>query len=210
MIENKAPVATNDRSAVAFWRRAMILGPPVALVLPPLLIRLFGGFESFEWIDKPVTFLQSLGILSAMCFPFGTFLYARSGWDQARARASRTWPTVSGLVQSSKIERRLTGLPMLVYKLALSYSYHVAGNAYEGDTVQFGPKYVKARAMIEALAEKYPPGVAVTVHYDPSDPGTSVIETSDEMARQNRWQIWAYFLLPVLISVIVAIKNSVP
>jgi hypothetical protein len=209
VIEPKVPPAANQR-AVALWGWTIILGPPVAFVLPLLATRLLGGFEDFQLINKPVTFLQSVGILGAMCFPFGAFLYARSKWNQARAHVSQTWPTVPGFVQSCWIEKRLTGLPLLVYKLALSYSYRVSGNEYKGNAVQFGPNYVKSKEIIEALEKKYPSGSAVTVHYDPGDPGTSVIETSDEMARQNRWQIWAYFLTPILISVVIAIKNSSP
>jgi hypothetical protein len=175
-----------------------------------LAARLLGGFEDFQLIGKPVTFLQSIGILGAMCFPFGAFHHARSQWNQARARVSRTWPTVPGQVQWSRIEQRVTGLPMWLHKLSLSYSYRVAGNAYEGNAVQFGPHYVNSRALIETLARKYPHGAAVTVHYDPGDPGASVLETSDQMARQNRWQIWAFFLTPILLSVVVAIKNLGP
>ena len=200
----------NDKVAIDFLRLTMLLGPIAAFVLPLLTIGLLGGFEDFQLINKPVTFLQSLGILGAMCFPFGTFLYARSKWNQARARLSRTWPTVSGQVQSSEIKRRITGLPMVLWKLALSYSYRVSGNWYRGDAVQFGAKYVSSRELIETHAKKYAPDAAVTVHYDPDDPGTSVIETSDEMARQNSWQIWIYFLAPIVISVVVAIKNSGP
>jgi uncharacterized protein DUF3592 len=203
-------VAENDKVAVDFLQLAMLLGPAAAFVLPLLTIGLLGGFEDFPWINRPVTFLQSLGILGAMCFPFGTFLYSRSKWNQARARLSRTWPTVSGKVQSSEIERRITGLPMVLWRLALSYSYRVSGIWYRGDAVQFGAKYVSSRELIETQAKKYAPHAAVTVHYDPDDPGTSVIETSDEMARQNSWQIWIYFLAPIVISIVVAIKNSGP
>lgn len=113
-----------------------------------------------------------------------------------------------GLVQTSAIKERQTAI-MLMYRLTLVYRYQVDGNRYEGDAVQFGPKYVTAEALIKDLAKKYPPGTEVTVHYDPADHAISVIETSDEMARQNRWQIWAYFGTPFLLSVVAAIKNSI-
>ena len=84
----------------------MLLGPVAACVLPLLVIGLSGGFDDFQWIGKTATSIEALGILGAMGFPLGTFLYARRKWNQARARLSRTWPTVPGKVQSSEIDRQ--------------------------------------------------------------------------------------------------------
>ena len=98
----------------------------------------------------------------------------------------------------------------MLWRLALSYSYRVSEIWYQGNAVQFGAKYVSSKELIQTQAKKYPPNTAVTVHYDPDDPGTSVIETSDEMARQNSWQIWLFSLSPIVISIVVAIKNSSP
>jgi uncharacterized membrane protein YqaE (UPF0057 family) len=201
-------VADNDEGTIDGWQLAMLAAPVAAFVLPPLAIWLLGGFDDFQWIDQPVTFLQSFGTLGAMCFPFGTFLYVRRKWNQTRARLSRTWPTVPGKVQSSKIERRITGLPAVLWRLALSYDYSVSGMGYQGDAVQFGPKYISSRELIDAFAIRYPAGADVTVRYDPDDPATSVLETCDEMAQQNSWQIWILFLAPVVISIVAAIKNS--
>ena len=96
------------------------------------------------------------------------------------------------------------------WKLKLSYSYDVSGMWYQGDAVQFGPRQVSSKELIFAQAKKYPPGTAITVHYDPDDPATSVLETSDEIARQNSWQIWFCFLFPFVMSIVVAIRNSWP
>ena len=203
-------MADNDEGTFDVWQLAMLAGPAAAFVLPLLVTGLLGGFDDFQLVNQPVTFLQALGTLGAMLFPFGTYLYIRRKWNQARVRLSQSWPTVPGKVQSSEIERRVTGLPAVLWKLALSYGYEVSGNWYQGDAVQFGPKYVSSKELIFAHAEKYPAGTAVTVHYDPDDPATSVLEISDEMAQQNSWQIWLCFLSPVVISIIAAIKNAGP
>ena len=145
-----------------------------------------------------------------MCFPCGTFLQARRKWNQARAHESQSWPTAPGEVERSVKKTRVTGLPMKLFALELTYSYRVSGYTHQGNSVQFGAKYVAAEGLIEAQAQKYPAGAAVTVHYDPNDPATSVLETSDEMARQNSFQIWLYFLSPPVISAVVAMKNAVP
>ena len=198
-----------DQNAVAFWEWVMTVGPPAACVLPLAVSWLFGGFVDFQWINQPVTLLQSFAILGAMCFPFAAFFAARNQWNVSRARASVTWPTAPGMVETSKIERRLTKNGTL-YRLALTYGYRVDGNSYEGDTVEFGPPRVRAEELIEGLAKKYPAGAKVAVHYDPDDPATSVLETSDEMAWQDQWRIWLLVAAPFLISIFVSIKNSLP
>jgi uncharacterized protein DUF3592 len=205
--ETRTLPARDDKAAVAFWEWVMTVGPALALVLPLAATWLIGGFEDFQWIDQPVTFVQSLGTLGAMCFPFAAFYYARMRWNQARAAASRNWPTVPGVVETSKVERR-QGRWAAFYKLALGYRYEVDGRRYAGDTVQFGPARVTAWELIESLADKYPAGAQVTVHYDPDDPGSSVLETADEMAQQNQWQIWAFCAAPIVLSIVIAIKNS--
>jgi uncharacterized membrane protein YqaE (UPF0057 family) len=198
-----------DPRSVAFWEWVMTVSPAIAFVLPLAAVWLLGGFVDFQWIDYPVTFFQSFAILGAMMFPFAAFYYARGRWNQARALASEAWPTVPGVIETSNVEQRLTRSGIF-YKLALSYRYEVDGNGYDGDTAEFGPPRVTAQDLIEELAQKYPAGAKVTVHYDPDDPASSVLETSDEMARQNQWQIWLFAAVPIGLSIVVAIKNALP
>jgi|SRR5579862_6309232 hypothetical protein len=199
----------DDKTSVAFWGIMIAVAPAAALLLPAIAIWLLGGYENFEWVDQPVTFIQGLGILGPMFFPLGAFFYAQSRWNVARARASRRWPTVPGTVLADEVERR-QGPFLMFYKLMLRYRYEVGGNSYEGDRIQFGPARVTAKQLIEMLAEKYPPGAQVNVHYDPNDPSTAVLETSEEMAQQNRWRIWFFFAGPFLFSSVVAVKNAMP
>jgi hypothetical protein len=200
----------NGGTEVDIWRVAMLAGPPLAFVAPLVLMWLLGGFTDFQMVGKPVNFIQAFGILGAICFPFGVYFLARSQMNAVRAGVSQSWPSVPGIVQSSKIEKRLNGVPMMIYRLALTYRYDVDGRPYHGDTVQFGPRWAASRRLIEKLAEKYPGGAAVTVHYDPKDPNVAVLETSDAMAGQDWWRIVALLAAPLLISVFVAIKNAGP
>jgi hypothetical protein len=198
-----------DSTSVAFWGATMVVAPAAALVLPVVATWLFGGYDDFEWVDQPITFLQGLGIIVPMFFPFGAFFYAQSRWNMARARASRDWPTVKGVVQADEVEQRQSSF-YVFYKLALRYRYEVGGTSYDGDRVQFGPARVTARELIETLAAKYPPGAQVNIHYDPNAPSMAVLETSDEMAQQDRWRIWFFFAGPFLLSGVVAIRNALP
>ena len=70
-------MAESDKAPPDFWQLTMLFGPVAAFVLPLLVTGLLGGFDDFQLVNKPVTFLQALGTLGAMCFPFGTFLFAR-------------------------------------------------------------------------------------------------------------------------------------
>ena len=49
---------------------------------------------------------------------------------------------------------------------------------------------------------------AVTVHYNPDAPEIAVLETSDEMAWQNAWQVWVLFVTPIVLSMIAAVVNA--
>jgi len=153
-----------------------------------------------------VTPLQAFAILGAMLFPCAAFLYAQGEWNRVQARASRAWPTVPGVVQESRIDHKQTQYTRL-HRLVLRYRYEVGRDGYDGDMAEFGPSWVRAKDSIEALAQKYPVGAKVTVHYDPNDPKTSVLDVSDAMARQNNWRIWLFVVFPFALAVVVAIVN---
>ena len=75
---------------------------------------------------------------------------------------------------------------------------------------QFGPPRVTDQDLIEGLVEKYPAGTDVTVHYNPDAPEIAVLETSDEMAWANAWQVWFRFGVPIVVSAIAAVFNAQP
>jgi hypothetical protein len=203
------PTAPDEAAAaIAFWDRMGILGPLAALALPLLAGWLLGAFADFEFMSsRAVTPLQAFTMLGAMLFPCAAFVYAQGEWNRAQAHASRGWPTVPGLVQESRVDSKGTQYGRL-YRLVLSYHYDLGHReAYDGDMAAFGPSWVKDREAIEALAQKYPVGAKVTVHYDPDDPKTAVLELSETMARQNDWRVWLFVTFPFALTVVVAIVN---
>ncbi len=204
---NASFLKPDDVASIAFWKSAMIIGPVVALALPLAATWLLGGYDRIDWFGR-VTFFQSLGILSPMSFPFGAYFHAFGRWNRARAHASRAWPTVPGVVETSNVEGASgQGWMPAFHRLMLSYRYTVEGVSHQGNRIQFGPSYLIARETIERLARKYPAGAQVSVHYDPNDAGTSVIETSDDMALQYRWLIWLFFAIPIVYGVLATIAN---
>ena len=196
-----------DPREVAFWAGGMVIAPVAVCAASLANGWLFGAFVDWVWIDQPVTFIQGLTILGSMCFPVAALLAARRRWFEARARASGAWPTVPGKVERSRVEKAATQYGTN-YRLALAYRYQVGGRDYEGDRVEFGPRRVDSQDLIERLAEKYPAGAQVTVHYDPDDPANAVLETSEEMARQNQWAVWFLLATPIVGSVVAAIANA--
>jgi hypothetical protein len=197
-------------NAVDFWAGVMAAGPVVAGVGMLAIGGLLGAFADFQLVDKPVNFIQGLTILGTMCFPFAVFFEARRRWNAAQARASLAWPTVPGKVERSGSQRTYGIYGTAFCRLTLSYRYEVDGREYEGDMAQFGPPRVTNRDLIEGLVAKYPAGAAVTVHYNPDAPEIAVLETSDEMAWQNAWQVWFLFGVPIVFSLIAAVVNAQP
>jgi hypothetical protein len=192
---------------MAFWDRVGIAGPLAALVLPLLGGWLLGAFENFQLgSSQAVTPLQAFTLLGAMLFPCAAFVYAQDEWNRAQAHAARGWPTVPGEVHESRIDSKWSQHRRL-YRLVLSYRYEVGRDGYDGDMAMFGPSWLTSRTSTEALARKYPVGAKVTVHYDPDDPKTSVLDVSDAMARQNSWRVWLFVLFPFAFTIVVAIVN---
>jgi hypothetical protein len=193
---------------VVFWQVAMAISPIVAAVATPVLGGLLGGFADDHRLDALINFVAAIKFVGTMCFPFAAYFAARGRWDLARARASVTWPTVPGKVEWSRIEKTKAVRGPLFYRLAIAYCYEVDGRTYQGDTVQFGPPRITDRELIEKLADKYPAGKDVTVHYNPYAPEDAVLETSDEMAAQNGWRVWFFIGGPILVGIVTAIKNA--
>ena len=160
-----------------------------------------GPFGDVHSVIHPRTALQLFLLLGAVFFPFGVFLAARGGWNQARARASVGWPTVVGKVERSEAKYG-AGLYGGYFFLALSYRYAVGGRDYEGDRVQFGSSRFARKEFADRLADKYPAGAEVTVRYDPNDPVTAVLDSSDKMVWDDAWPMVILPMAPFLIALL--------
>src|SRR5262249_42290330 len=104
--------------------------------------------------------------------------------DLAETRAAARWPSVPGTVLSSRAEsrRELThtggGTTATVWSPLVEYSYQVGVQSYHGSRVAFGPEVAGGRELADAVVARYPTGAAVTVHYDPANPGHATLETT--------------------------------
>ncbi len=184
----------------------MLIAPLAALIITPAVTSLMGGFEDTRWVGKNVSALTAFGLLGTICFPFGAFFYARMRWRQALARNSQAWPTAPGVIQSSKVERRLTKAGTL-YRLDVRYAYEFGGRTYQSEALAFAPRWFSDEARVEQLAQKYPADAVVDVHVDPSAPDYAVLETSEDLARQADWRIGVSLTAPLIAMVVVALRN---
>lgn len=90
-----------------------------------------------------------------------------------RADASKKWPTASGVVTSSALER----LPdrKWRYRAALQYGYRVGAKDYQSSRVFWGGNEGREK-QIASVVETYPAGAKVRVFYDPNNPAEAVLD----------------------------------
>lgn len=93
------------------------------------------------------------------------------------AKASESWPTVQGKVVSSQVDSKRSDKGGTTYHAEVLYEYLVEGQLQSSNRVAFGGYGSSDPSHARQIVNKYPPGSEVTVHYSPSSPGESVIET---------------------------------
>ena len=115
--------------------------------------------------------LYLLPLLGTLLFGWATVHLGRAAWE---ASSSRTWPTVTGTVQTSRWQQ-FTGKGCH-FGLTLRYAYVVDGASYVGSNYRFGGE---CGVEVVQIAETHPVGSQLPVRYDPELPARSVIEVGD-------------------------------
>lgn len=198
------------RDRVNFWQIGCILLPIAGVIAPLLIAKGLGGFGAgFQMVDKELQPSEAFGILGAMLFPIAGYFFARTRTDQARALQSQSWPTAPGKVLTSELEERKVYRGGWYYVVSVTYSYRVGGIDYQGDAVAYGPRLLPDEDAASALKAKYPVNTTVAVHYNPTAPDDSVLETSDAYASGRNARIWACVIIPFVGALILAIRALV-
>ena len=118
--------------------------------------------------------------INVTCIAAGALAYHL--WCAVRGRAAGRWPTARGTVLSSSIEVTRGARGGTNIDAYVSYSYDVAGIAYTGTRINFGPwgrtAFSTSALKDEAAVarEHYQPGKSVDVRYDPRKPSRAVLE----------------------------------
>jgi len=98
-----------------------------------------------------------------------------------KAQAAQTWPVAPGQILFCTVESHTStdsdGDSSTTYEPKVEYSYAVMGTPMKGHRISYGAmgsNYKSARK----IADQYPAGSAVSVHYNPEKTSEAVLETS--------------------------------
>lgn len=113
------------------------------------------------------------GIIGLVCVVVSFFGFV----DAHRAAA---WPVVPGTVQSGSIGTHRSGRRnrSTSYSFDVRYQYAVEGKAYEGTVFSAGSNRFWFRSSAEDAFRQFPAGKSCEVHYNPSNPGDSCLDTN--------------------------------
>ena len=146
-------------------------------------------------------------IFGWFCVAIGAPLLMWGAWYLIQAFASSSWPTVEGVVERVQIRRDTSGsgsTRTVSYRYTVEYAYEVGGTAYTSDKLEMGsgntagrePTHGEASA---AARKRFPRGKAVTVYYDPDDPGMAVLAPG---ARLSNWGAYMPALLGLFFALV--------
>ena len=102
--------------------------------------------------------------------------------QHAKARAAESWPTAPGLITGSDLQAfssydsNSSVHSSTNYAPTVQYVYSVMDRTYTGYQLAFGNVQYDYATAARKIA-RYPQGMQVVVHYDPSDPANAVLET---------------------------------
>jgi hypothetical protein len=107
----------------------------------------------------------------------GALVLSHCLYQIRRGRASKHWPLTPGVV-GPRPRARFLAFPVPWIFGRFSYTYSVAGQHYVGRRIWFGSDlaFRTPNPAYTWLGDSYPPGAAVTVRYDPLNPGESTLK----------------------------------
>lgn len=103
------------------------------------------------------------------------------GWTGVQeARASESWPVVSGTVTESFVEVVEDSEGSDGHRPVVRYRYEVEGERFESSRISFGTHNNADKRGAERTVADYPVGEPADVAYDPDDHGRAVLEPGNE------------------------------
>jgi len=112
----------------------------------------------------------------------GTLMIVYWAVNRQKAARSRSWPTCTGRVLSSRVlektESDEEGGPTTYYQAQVEYEYTVDGHPYRSNRIAFGTAWTASSAEQTETVERYRTGEDVQVHYRPGQPGDAVLDTT--------------------------------
>jgi len=139
---------------------------------------------------KPYLILGGL-VAGLLFLSLGIMYLARGISRRQMAARSLQWPVTEGRILSASVKTEMRsdseGSDMKVYLPEASYSYTVAGKAYQGNVIRFGIEQFGYGVVERARKhiERYEAGTPVPVHYDPDDSAVAVLEPGESGGMRN-------------------------
>jgi hypothetical protein len=125
--------------------------------------------------------MLAMGGAGLFFIALGLSMYWHRARERAKAMATLDWSHAPGRVTASYIgNTTIPGAyeygPPEAYEPQISYSYEVAGAAYQGVRISFANLIDTNKERVTDLLARYPLGAEVQVAYNPADPKESVLE----------------------------------
>lgn len=118
----------------------------------------------------------------------GGIFAAVGAYIHAAGERTKSWPVTDGTMQTCELDaymststhgtgssRRTSTTEM--FRPIVSYQYQVDGQKYSGHRVWAVDYSSSDRDEMQAVVDRYQPGTAVQVHYNPEKPAEAVLET---------------------------------
>jgi len=199
--------ALDPATRVKLWATAIVLAAPLVLFVNWAISSAFGVMEGVPLVGGELTPLQGFVVGVYVTGPFAALFYCWGEWDVALGHASESWPTATAIVESSRVAERDVYRRGMCYRLEVEYEYKVQDAEYKCDRLQFGNTWLDDEGFVRNLAKKYHPGAKVEAHYNPDDPSSAVLDTSEDViARlESDYRSKTYFLAAMPVIFFVAI-----
>jgi len=128
-------------------------------------------------------------LIFLIAFPFALW----KAWQNIQlAKASTSWPTVSGTVTASERAK-----VMFRKQPRVLYSYSVNGTPFVGNRISFAGGYPPKET--DAILSRYPVGREVVVSYAPDKPAETTLETGANRQVTAQLRILLIFFVVIIL-----------
>jgi hypothetical protein len=144
--------------------------------------------EKHEITESVSEFMRSRYLAFAIALVLGMAMTGWGAYKVWRAAASADWPEVTGSVTKSRVQEIIRPrysrwlLGRYKYSPQITYRYTVGGRGYVNSEYSSWDAGSSDAGEARGIVRRYPPGRQVAVHYDPDDPGMSVLHPGLELS----------------------------
>ena len=107
--------------------------------------------------------------------------------QRRKAKLTETWPTASGTIVSARLDQHTRterrdghSYTSTSYNPVVEYTYQIGQQTYQGNRIFAGATMSYDLGTAQGIINRYQPGMAVYVHYDPANPTQAVLETQSK------------------------------